>query len=203
MTGDEFAKAFQAGVDTCQHLKGQGFGILALGEIGIGNSSAAAIVAHCVTSISLEVLVGSGAGLPPLGLDHKSHVLARAYQRAPVRDGLSAMREFAGFEMIMLMGAMFGGARLRQIILVDGFIATAVACVAVALQPNIRDYLLFAHLSAESGHLALLDWLAAKPLLDLGMRLGEGTGAALAIPLIRMAEGLLNGMADLPGAHPS
>ena len=113
------------------------------------------------------------------------------------------MQEFGGFEMAMLMGAMFGAAKARQIVIVDGFIATAAACAAVAAHPNIRDYLLFAHLSPESGHVALLEWLNAKPLLDLGMRLGEGTGAALAIPLVRMAEGLLTTMADLPGSHPN
>jgi nicotinate-nucleotide--dimethylbenzimidazole phosphoribosyltransferase len=95
------------------------------------------------------------------------------------------------------------GAKARQIVIVDGFIATAAACAAVAVNPNIRDYLLFAHLSPEAGHVALLEWLSAKPLLDLGMRLGEGTGAALAIPLVRMAEGLLTTMADLSGSHPN
>ena len=113
------------------------------------------------------------------------------------------MQEFGGFEMAMMMGAIFGGANLHQIVIVDGFIATAAACAAIAIEPNIRDYLLFAHLSPKSGHLALLERLSAKPLLDLDMRLGEGTGAALAIPLVRMAEGLLATMADLPGSHPA
>jgi nicotinate-nucleotide--dimethylbenzimidazole phosphoribosyltransferase len=116
---------------------------------------------------------------------------------------MEAVREFGGFEMAMLMGAMFGAAKVRQIVLVDGFIATAAACAAIAIEQNIRDYLLFAHLSPEAGHAALLEWLGAKPLLDLGMRLGEGTGATLAIPLVRMAEGLLTTLADLPGAHPN
>ena len=102
--------------------------------------------------------------------------------------------------MLMLMGAIFGGAQSGQIVVIDGFIATACACAAVALEPRIRDYLLFAHLSPETGHAALLEWLKAKPLLDLRMRLGEGTGAALAVPLVRMAEGLLSNMADLPGS---
>jgi nicotinate-nucleotide--dimethylbenzimidazole phosphoribosyltransferase len=203
MTEEEAEKAFQSGAGIAADLRGQGFGILALGEIGIGNSSAAALVSHAVTSLPLTTLVGNGAGAPPRGVPHKRDVLARAYARAPVSDGFDAMREFGGYEMLMLMGAMFGGARNGQVILADGFIATAAACAAVALEPNIRDYLLFAHLSPEAGHAALLDWLKAEPLLDLGMRLGEGTGAALAIPLIRMAEGLLNDMADLPGAHPN
>ncbi len=203
MTDEEATKAFQTGADIAAELLGQGFGILALGEIGIGNSSSAAIVSHAVTGLPLTALVGNGAGAPPLGLGHKRDVLARAYARAPVRNGFDAMREFGGYEMMMLMGAMFGGARNGQVLLVDGFIATTAACAAVSIEPCLRDYLLFAHLSPETGHAALLDWLKAEPLLNLAMRLGEGSGAALAIPLIRAAEGLLKDMADLPGAHPN
>ncbi len=203
MQNDECLNAMRAGHDVVTHLKGDGFGVLAIGEIGIGNTSAASLVAHCVTGLPLESLVGPGAGVPQGGLSHKREVLSRAHARAPVSDGMAAMQEFGGFEMAMMMGAMFGAANARQIVIVDGFIATAAACAAVAIEPNIRDYLLFAHLSPEAGHGALLKWLAAKPLLDLGMRLGEGTGAALAIPLVRMAEGLLTTMADLPGAHPN
>ncbi|HZV20180.1 MAG TPA: nicotinate-nucleotide--dimethylbenzimidazole phosphoribosyltransferase [Hyphomicrobiales bacterium] len=202
MTEQEALSALEAGINISARLKKLGFGILALGEIGIGNSSAAAIVTHAVTGLPLDKLVGMGAGCPARGLDHKRQVLARAYARAPVRSGFDALREFGGFEMAMLIGAMFGAYQHRQILLIDGFIATACACIAVALEGKIRDYLLFAHRSPEAGHGALLEWLDARPLLDLGMRLGEGTGAALAIPLIRMAEGLLNEMADLPGEHP-
>ena len=203
MTDGECRDAIQAGHHIATRLKADGFGVIALGEIGIGNTSAASLVAHCVTELPLERLVGPGAGAPPGGLAHKRNVLAQAYGRAPVRGGMEAMREFGGFEMAMLTGAMFGAANARQIVIVDGFIATAAACAAVAIEPNIRDYLMFGHLSPEAGHVALLEWLVAKPLLDLGMRLGEGTGAALAIPLVRMAEGLLTTMADLPGSHPN
>ncbi len=203
MTEAEFAEAFEAGAGVAATLKDAGFGILALGEIGIGNTSAAAAVAHAVTGLPLEKLVGHGAGVPPLGLGHKREVLAEASRRAPVRHGRDALIEFGGFEMAMLAGAMLGGARSRQILLADGFIVTAAACAAVSMEPNLRDYLLFAHRSPEAGHTALLEWLDAAPLLDLGMRLGEGTGAALAIPLLRMAEGILKTMADLPGDHPS
>lgn len=192
-----------AGAKVAASLKEQGFGILALGEIGIGNSSAAALVAHAVTGLPLERLVGQGAGAPPGGLEHKRDVLARAYARAPVRDGRAALIEFGGYEMAMMAGAMLAGARGGQILLVDGFIATAAAAAAISMEPNLRDYLLFAHRSPEAGHTHLLEWLGASPLLDLGLRLGEGTGAALAIPLVRMAEELLNTMADLPGDHPS
>lgn len=203
MTAAEFEQAFAAGAKVAASLKASGFGILALGEIGIGNTSAAALVARAVTGIPLEHLVGNGAGAPPLGLEHKRAVLARAYSRAPVREGRDALREFGGYEMAMMAGAMCGAAEYRQVILVDGFIATATACAAVSMEPRLREYLLFAHRSPEAGHNALLEWLAAEPLLDLGMRLGEGTGAALAIPLLRMAEGMLDNMAFLPGDHPS
>jgi len=203
MTDGECLDAIRTGDRVATRLKADGFGVVALGEIGIGNTSAASLVAHCVTGLPLEQLVGPGAGAPPGGLAHKRNILAQAYARAPVHGGIEAMREFGGFEMAMLTGAMFGAANARQIVIVDGFIATAAACAAIAIEPNIRDYLMFGHLSPEAGHVALLEWLGAKPLLDLGMRLGEGTGAALAIPLVRMAEGLLTTMADLPGSHPN
>ena len=203
MTEAEFAQALEAGAGVAQDLKDKGFGILALGEIGIGNTSSAAAVAHAVTGERLDRLVGNGAGAPPKGLEHKRDVLDRAYARALVRDGRDALIEFGGFEMVMMAGAMLGAARHGQIALVDGFIATAAACAAISMEPNLRDYLLFAHRSPEAGHTVLLEWLGARPLLDLGMRLGEGTGAALAIPLVRMAQEMLNTMADLPGDHPS
>ncbi|MGO9486069.1 MAG: nicotinate-nucleotide--dimethylbenzimidazole phosphoribosyltransferase [Rhodomicrobium sp.] len=203
MTETEFAKCLQAGAGIAGDLKARGFGILALGEIGIGNTSAAAAVAHAVTGQPLDKLVGNGAGAPPLGIEHKRDVLARAYARAAVRDGPGALVEFGGFEMAMIAGAMLEAARQGQVVLADGFIVTAAACAAVSMEPNLRDYLLFAHRSPEAGHTVLLEWLGARPLLDLGLRLGEGTGAALAIPLVRMAQEMLCNMADLPGDHPS
>jgi nicotinate-nucleotide--dimethylbenzimidazole phosphoribosyltransferase len=200
LTETKLAKTLRAGVMASAHLKRCGYGIIAFGEIGIGNTSSASLVAHAVTGLPLEKLVGAGAGAPAGGLEHKRDVLARAYARAPVRGGRDALIEFGGYEIAMMAGAMMGAARLGQIILVDGFIATAAGVAAVSIEPNLRDYLLFAHRSPEAGHTHLLEWLGARPLLDLSMRLGEGTGAALAIPPVRMAEGLLNHMADLPGS---
>jgi nicotinate-nucleotide--dimethylbenzimidazole phosphoribosyltransferase len=171
--------------------------------VGIGNSSAAAALSHCVTRRPLASVLGAGAGAPPGGIEHKLRVVDEAVRRAGPCDPLDAMREFGGYEMAAMLGAIFESVACRTVVVVDGFIATAVACVAAALEPSVRDALLFAHLSPEQGHPVLLEWLEARPLLDLGMRLGEGTGAALAIPLIRMAEGLLRTMADLPGSHPA
>jgi nicotinate-nucleotide--dimethylbenzimidazole phosphoribosyltransferase len=198
MTTRQCALALEAGAQIAQTFKADGYGILALGEIGIGNSSSAALLAHAITRLPLDEMTGAGAGEPPLGLAHKIAVLQKAFERAPVTDPFAALSEFGGFEMAMLTGALIGAASARAIPVVDGFIATACACAAVAIQPAVRDYLVFAHVSPEKGHAALLNWLNAKPILDLGMRLGEGTGAAMTIPVIRFAERLLTQMADLP-----
>jgi nicotinate-nucleotide--dimethylbenzimidazole phosphoribosyltransferase len=197
MTGAQCNDALIAGMTVVDDQIQSGVDVLALGEIGIGNSSAAALVGHAVTGLPLDLLVGPGAGLPPGGLAHKRLVLGTAYDRAPVRVPTAALSEFAGFEMVMMVGAMLQGAARHRIVLVDGFIATACAAAAIALEPNLRDYLIYAHCSAEPGHQALLDYLKADPLLDLGLRLGEGTGAALAIPLVRAASGIATHMASL------
>ncbi len=201
MTISQRDAAFAAGVEIvdteCQKIN-----IVALGEIGIGNSSAAALVAHAVTGIPLAQLIGPGAGAPAGGLDHKRDVLTAAYARAPTCDPATALAEFAGFEMVMLTAAMIGAAAGNRIVLVDGFIATACAAAAVALNPNVRERLVFAHTSAEPGHRLLLDYLGATPLLDLGMRCGEGTGAALAVPLVRAAGAILTDLANLPAGSP-
>ena len=203
MTSAQVTEALEAGAEIAAELSDRGYRILALGEIGIGNSSSAALVAHAVSGLPLDSLVGQGAGAPAGGMSHKLRVLKAAYERAvPFDGGAGILAEFGGFELAMLAGAMIGAANSRLITIVDGFIATAAACAAISLQPNLRHYLIFAHLSPESGHGYILEWLRGKPLLDLGMRLGEGTGAALAIPVVRMAGGLLRDMADLPGAHP-
>lgn len=197
MTPTQFDDALSVGITITDDQIQAGADILALGEIGIGNSSAAALVAHAVTGLPLHVLVGPGAGAPAGGIDHKRAVLDATFARAPIRDPATALAEYAGFEMVMMVGAMLQGAARRRIVIVDGFIATACAAAAVAMQPNLQDYLIFAHRSTEPGHQAILDHLHAKPLLDLGLRLGEGTGAALAIPLVRAAAAILTDMANL------
>lgn len=209
MTNDERDAAFAAGADIVAALVRDGQRVFAFGEVGIGNTSASALVAHAVTGLDLDRLVGNGAGAPPLGLAHKRDVLAQTFARArlplspPRARAEAALAEFAGFEMVMMAGAIDAAARAACLIVVDGFIATAVAAAAIACQPNVRDNCIFAHCSAEGGHAALLSALDAEPLLTLGLRLGEGTGAALALPIVMAAAGLLAEMADLPGEHPA
>ena len=208
MSVEECRAALDAGSAIDALLGQQHVDIVGYGEIGIGNTSAAALVAHVLTGIDLAILVGPGAGAPPLGLDHKRLVLSEVLARASIDEAdpaartFEALRQFGGFEIAMMAGAMTAAAAAGRIIVVDGFISTAAAIAASGLKPETFDNCVFAHCSAEPGHKALLAFLGAKPLLELEMRLGEGTGAALAIPLIRAAELMLRDMADLPGEHP-
>lgn len=209
MSADQCVAALDAGRSLDALLAKDNCNLAAYGEIGIGNSSAAALVAHSVTGVELDTLIGPGAGAPTLGLEHKRQVLRETAARAKITIGDPAIRarlalqEFGGFEMVMMAGAMTAAARAGRVIVADGFIASAVAAAAVALEPRVKSSLIFSHCSAEPGHRAILGALGATPLFDLGLRLGEGTGAALAIPLVRTAELMLRDMADLPGEHPA
>ena len=169
--------------------------------MGIANTSSATLVAHKLTGAPLDALTGRGTGLDDDGLAHKRRVLARAAARTARRlDPEAALREYGGFEIVMMAGAMIGAARAGAVVIVDGFIASVAALAADALAPALRDYLVFAHRSAEPGHRVVLDALGASPLLDLGMRLGEGTGALLAWPLLRSAAAMLSDMASFESA---
>jgi nicotinate-nucleotide--dimethylbenzimidazole phosphoribosyltransferase len=171
------------------------------GEMGIGNTAAATLIAHKATGLGLDRLVGRGTGLDDAGLAHKRLVLERAAARTAARlTPGEALAEYGGFEIAMMAGAMVGAAEARRMVLVDGFIAGAAALVALAEAPEAREALVFAHRSAEHGHAALIDHLGAEPLLDLGMRLGEGTGALLAWPLVKAAAAMLTEMASFESA---
>ncbi|MEQ1672734.1 MAG: nicotinate-nucleotide--dimethylbenzimidazole phosphoribosyltransferase [Hyphomicrobium sp.] len=208
MTTDERDAALRAGEDIVVAAVRDGTRVFAFGEVGIGNTSASALLAHALTGLGLYFLVGNGAGVPPLGLAHKREILAQTFARAalpaspPGARAEAALSEFCGFEMVMMAGAINAAARHACIVVVDGFIATAVAAAAIARDPRVRDHCIFAHASADIGHWQLLENLGVEPLLLFGMRLGEGTGAALALPVVMAAAGILTGMADLPGEHP-
>jgi nicotinate-nucleotide--dimethylbenzimidazole phosphoribosyltransferase len=149
----------------------------------------------------VEACVGRGTGLHDAGLAHKVEVLRRAvdaYRGGP--DPMQVLRHFGGFEVVMMTGAFLAGAARRMVLLVDGFIATAAMLAASRLAPHVVGYAVFCHRSAEQAHGRLLARLGAEPLLDLGLRLGEGTGAALAMPIVRSAVALLNDMASFESA---
>jgi nicotinate-nucleotide--dimethylbenzimidazole phosphoribosyltransferase len=174
---------------------------LLLGEMGIGNTAAAALLMHGLTGIALPECVGRGTGLDEKGLDNKKAVLAQALARRPLPlDPVELLAEFGGYEIAMLVGAILAAAARRLLIVVDGFTVTVAAALAARIDEHALDYCVFAHCSAEHAHRALLARLQSQPVLDLHMRLGEGSGAALALPVLRAAVALFTRMATFAGA---
>ena len=171
------------------------------GEMGIGNTSSASLVAAKLLGLPVAGLVGRGTGVDDAGLIRKRRILEAAAERTPTELGpTAALREYGGFESVMLAGAVLGAAEAGKLVLVDGFIATVSSLAAVGISPEVTGNLVFAHQSAEPGHSVVLEALRAEPLLDLGMRLGEGTGALLAWPLVQAAAAMLRDMASFESA---
>ncbi|WP_397399655.1 nicotinate-nucleotide--dimethylbenzimidazole phosphoribosyltransferase [Phenylobacterium sp.] len=197
MTLSEAEQALQRGRELAIAVIERGTDVLALGEMGIGNSSSAALLMHRLAPASLSDSVGQGAGHDADGLAHKLSVLTRASERSDAVEPLEVLRQFGGFEIAMMAGAIHGAADRSTPVVIDGFICTAAALVAIRLRPETGAVCLFAHRSAEAGHDRMLKILGAEPLLDLGLRLGEGTGALLAAPLLRAAAALLSDVARL------
>ena len=198
MTAHQLHAALQAGSDVLQALPGN---VVAFGEMGIANTSPAALLLHRLAGVPIEDATGRGTGLTDPQLLHKQAVLTKAAAlHASAADPLDALAALGGFEIAMMTGAMLQAASERRVILVDGFIAGSAALVACGVSPAAKDYMVFCHRSAERGHQLLLAHLQAKPLLDLGMRLGEGTGALLAWPLVQSAALLINEMASFESA---
>lgn len=194
--------ALSAGRDAVRRAAGAGARLFIAGEMGIGNTTAAAALAGGLLQLPATRLAGPGTGLAPDGVRHKAQVIERALalHGAHCTDPLEALRRLGGFEIAAIAGAALVGAQIGLPLLVDGFIATAAVLVACRLQPAVRDWCLFAHASAEPGHQALLQALDAQPLLSLGLRLGEGSGALTALPLLRLACAVHGGMATFEAA---
>jgi nicotinate-nucleotide--dimethylbenzimidazole phosphoribosyltransferase len=174
-----------------------GADIVALGEMGIGNTASSALLVHRLAPAPLDDCIGLGAGQDDPGMARKRAAIAKAAARSNASSPLDVLSEFGGLEIAMMAGAVLGAASRRRPVLIDGFISSAAALLAIRLCPAARDYCVFAHRSAEKGHDIVLAAFGAKPLLDLGLRLGEGTGALLAVPLVRAAARLLTDVADL------
>lgn len=201
MTMQECRTALQRGAAALQHCVPAGTQVILLGEMGIGNTASAAILMHGLTGIELAQCVGRGTGLDDAGLERKQQVLAEALQRrSSVRDPLELLREFGGYETAMLTGAVLEAARRRLLIVVDGFTTTVAVALAAQLNSQVLPYCIFGHCSAERAHRALLQHLEVRPLLDLEMRLGEGSGAAVALAVIRCAVALFRDMATFSSA---
>jgi len=202
MTAVQLTQAMQAGRDSVLRAQQHGAQIYIGGEMGIANTTAAAALSCALLNASPRELAGPGTGLDHAGVTHKIEVLERALSlhSAHFESPLECLRRVGGFEVAALAGAYLTCAQLGLPVLVDGFIATAAALTAVRIAPKCADWLIYAHGSAEPGHARLLQALGAQPLLSLGMRLGEGSGAAIALPLLRMACALHNGMATFAEA---
>ena len=204
MTMEQCALAIQRGAEISRNLAANGCNLVGFGEMGIGNTASAALLTHCLTGSPLTGCVGRGTGLDDTGLARKKALLEQALTRYHSAGGnddpLNVLAEFGGFEIAMLVGAMLGAAEAKMTLLIDGFIVGSAALTAARLAPPLLDYSVFCHCSAEPGHAAQLQALGVEPLLDLGLRLGEGTGAALAWPLVRAAAGFLNEMASFASA---
>lgn len=203
MSDEQMRLALAAGRDSAQRAAEDSAELFIGGEMGIGNTTSASALAAVLLPRSPLTLVGPGTGLDLAGVRHKVQVIQDAVRLHAEHCGapLEALRRLGGFEIAALAGAYLRCAQLGIAVLVDGFICSAAALCAVRLNPACRPWLIFAHRSAEPGHLAVLEALGAVPLLDLGLRLGEGSGAALAVPLLQQACALHNDMATFAEAE--
>lgn len=195
-------QALAAGAAFAEKEISTGCNVLGFGEMGIGNTSSASCLMSVLCNLPIEQCVGRGTGFDDIGLAKKTATLKQALEAHQLNeaDAMQALATFGGFEIAMMAGAMLGAAQQNAVLLIDGFIATSALLVAYHLQPNILQYCIFAHCSGEAGHRKLLAYFSAEPLLDAGLRLGEGTGAVLAYPLVQAAVNFLNEMASFESA---
>jgi nicotinate-nucleotide--dimethylbenzimidazole phosphoribosyltransferase len=195
MTYDEVDAALDAGIAAFENIYArENYDVIALGEMGIANTTSAAAMIAALTQSRAEDVVGRGTGVDDHGLTRKITVVDGALQRLTSHDWRTVAHEVGGFEIVGLAGAILAAARRRIPIVLDGFIVSAAALLAYHIAPATRDYCIAAHLSQERGHRVALHALELKPLLDLELRLGEGTGAALALPLIEAASRMVREM---------
>jgi len=201
MTNEQCKEAIQKGADIVQVHADKGCNVIGFGEMGIGNTSSSAMLMHLITGESLDICVGKGTGLDENGINKKREILQSAL-KIYKKDGspIDILAHFGGFELAMMTGAFLQAAKNNMVILVDGFNVTASLLVAQKMEANVLDYCIFTHQSDEKGHQKMLEYLQADPILGLRMRLGEGTGAAVAYPVIKAAVGFLNEMASFEDA---
>ncbi len=202
MSIDEARRAIEIGIAVAREFAASGVTLIGIGEMGIANSTSAAAVIAAMTGIPPSRLAGRGTGLDDAGWEHKIDVIERAlaFHREALTGGVEILSAVGGFEIAAMTGVCLGGAAANVPVVVDGFIATAAATAANRISPGLTEHLFFAHRSAEGGHREALEWLGARPILDLDMRLGEGTGAALAMSTIEAALDLFHQMATFQSA---
>ncbi|WP_299222347.1 nicotinate-nucleotide--dimethylbenzimidazole phosphoribosyltransferase [uncultured Aquimarina sp.] len=178
-----------------------GCNVIGFGEMGIGNSSAAALLMAHFTKIPITECVGAGTGVQGEAIKIKRSILQNVFDKYSPNTPIETLATFGGFEIAMITGAILKAAALKMTVIIDGFIVTAALLSAYAINENVLDYCIFAHTSEEQGHQKMLNFIGKKPLLSLGMRLGEGTGAAVAYPILESAVAFLNNMASFEEAE--
>jgi nicotinate-nucleotide--dimethylbenzimidazole phosphoribosyltransferase len=197
MTRDECQQALLVGKEIIDAAKNTGMDFLIAGEMGIGNTSAATALASCITKLSAVALTGAGTGLSKEGVAHKARIIQQAVTRSKLTgsEPLATLAYFGGFEIVAMVGAYLRCAQLGIPMLIDGYISSVAALYACKLNAHTRDWMFFGHRSSEPGHQHILNAMQAKPILSLNMRLGEGSGAAVAMTIINSALALHNNMA--------
>lgn len=201
MTSAEFDKAIGVGADCARECFDEGCDILSVGEMGVANTSPSSLWMSLLLNIPLKECIGAGSGLDAKGIGHKRDILERALRRTADLTTEEVLREYGGLEMAAAVGAMLQAAESHKVVLVDGFIMTACALAAVTLYPAAASYMVFAHQGDESGHALMLQRMGARPLLNLGLRLGEGTGALCAFPIVDSAVRMVNEMNNFTNAN--
>lgn len=204
LTPDELESALQFGAKLTSQAAQKGDKVILFGEMGIGNTSSATLIAHAIIGTDLETLTGPGAGLDENGVNKKLEILKKVSARKPGNlNPTEALQAFGGLEIAMIAGGIIGAAANNSVSLIDGFIASSAALCALKARPELAPYVVFSHLSEEPGHRAMTKAVDAVPLIDLNLRLGEGTGALLALPLLRNACAMLTEMATFESANVS
>ncbi len=201
MTIKECKEAMNKGAEIVEEQFNNGCNIMGFGEMGIGNTSSASLLMSKITGLSIEECTGKGTGHDNDGLKHKKEILKQAIEKYRLNgDPMEILATFGGLEIAMITGAFLKAAEMNMIIMVDGFIVTSALLVAQMINPEILSNCIFTHVSNEQGHIKMLEYLNAQPVLNLSMRLGEGTGAAVAYPIIQSAVNFLNEMASFEDA---
>lgn len=201
MTKDQCLEGLKRGSEIIENINKEGCNFIAFGEKGIGNTSSAALLLSVLADIPLIECVGRGTGLDKKGVKSKFELLNEALlQYKGGNDAIDVLTQFGGFEIVMIAGAMLKAAELKMTLLIDGFIITSALLAASKINPNVLEYCLFAHKSNEQAHIKMLNYLQAKPILDIGMRLGEGTGTMVCFPIVKSAVEFINKMASFQTA---
>lgn len=202
MTEEECQLAIEKGKEIVKNISKTGCNVIGFGEMGIGNTSSAAVIMSKLLDIPIEDCVGKGTGVNPDQYQNKINILQKAISNHAevLSDPMQVLQTFGGFDIAMMCGAFLVSAEEKMVLMVDGFIASAAFLCAFKLNPAIKDFAIFSHQSEEKGHQLLLEKLSVKPLLNLDMRLGEGTGCAVAYPLLKSAVAFLNEMASFESA---